>query len=316
MIRLKPIIRNDQGYALVTVLLIITVFMMLAIAFMGQSTNSMKQNSIIEEKSQSVALAEMGVSYFEHDVRNVYESNHQKVVNQVMLQREADRLILVYKSDEEYKQMAINLLKEILIRELDPSLMVIDDENSASFEIKNDTIYKSSKGINIDFDSFGNDNGKTTTIHAAMTIDFSNWMSAVEDVNIILPIFKENEKEINSVSISSNIEYPSSVLFEDIVTINGNHELEIQGDALFNDLLILHGNPSKLTVHGNAYFSTKIKKNENHDADLEELNICIKGKVYLLDGTDYKPYPNLINSCSNQKDDSPEPSSISITVTY
>ncbi|MFC7786034.1 hypothetical protein ACFQWC_16180 [Rossellomorea sp. GCM10028870] len=64
-------LKNEKGYALVTVLLMMVVFMVISLSFMGQSFSSVKQNKEVEKDYQSVALAEMGVEYFEGKIRNV-----------------------------------------------------------------------------------------------------------------------------------------------------------------------------------------------------------------------------------------------------
>ncbi|MEO2074635.1 MAG: hypothetical protein ABGX20_04490 [Bacillus sp. (in: firmicutes)] len=66
-------VKGEQGYALVIVLVVLTVFSVLFLAFMGQAFNSVKQNQVVEKSSQSVALAEMGVSYYDVAVQDIFE---------------------------------------------------------------------------------------------------------------------------------------------------------------------------------------------------------------------------------------------------
>jgi competence protein ComGC len=72
-------VKHEQGYALVTVLVIVTVFTVLFLAFMGQAFNSVKQNQAVEKTSQSVALAEMGVSYYDVAIQDIFEKMKSEI---------------------------------------------------------------------------------------------------------------------------------------------------------------------------------------------------------------------------------------------
>lgn len=106
-------LKNQSGYALVTVLLIITIFMMLFLAFTGQAFNTVKQNQVIEKDSQSVALAEMGVTYYEKAIQNVYYANITDIINAIasIRQKQTDGLLAdtngeeFQKLDAEVKQL-------------------------------------------------------------------------------------------------------------------------------------------------------------------------------------------------------------------
>lgn len=75
--------KNEKGYALVTVLLIITVFMIISLSFMGQAVNSVKQNQIVDVSSQSVSVAEMGVSYYQVAVKNAFLTKKLEYDNEI-----------------------------------------------------------------------------------------------------------------------------------------------------------------------------------------------------------------------------------------
>ncbi|WNS74473.1 hypothetical protein RRV45_16385 [Bacillus sp. DTU_2020_1000418_1_SI_GHA_SEK_038] len=171
------IVENEKGYTLVAVLLTVTIFMLLAFSFMGQAANSMKQNKAVETKSQSVALAEMGVTYFQHAIQNIFKSNYQSIVQQVKSIRESDK---IKRTNDEYTQIAMNLMKDIIKNELNPTAISIDDNPGANFSIqynKNSNLKQDGKVLKIDFKSIGTENGKITTIETVMNIDFSELMS-------------------------------------------------------------------------------------------------------------------------------------------
>lgn len=60
-------IKNEKGYALVIVLLIIVLFMGLAATFMAGSLNHAKQEKVVDTGNQAVAAAEMGTIYYSSD---------------------------------------------------------------------------------------------------------------------------------------------------------------------------------------------------------------------------------------------------------
>ncbi|MGN7399838.1 type II secretion system protein [Cytobacillus praedii] len=173
-------VSNEKGYTLVAVLLTITIFMILAFSFMGQAANSIKQNKVIETKSQSVALAEMGVTYFQLAVQNVFKSNQQSIIAQVKEARNRDIKNGIFKADDEYIQYAIVLMIEQFKSKLKQTSISIDEKPNAKFNIQysENDIHSSGKEIMITFNSVGTENDKSTTIGTTMTIDFSNLMSS------------------------------------------------------------------------------------------------------------------------------------------
>ena len=58
-------LKNEAGYTLILVLLIITLFFIFSITLMGNLLNSSAQNNKTEEKIQEENLMQMGVSYVE-----------------------------------------------------------------------------------------------------------------------------------------------------------------------------------------------------------------------------------------------------------
>ncbi|SEM33450.1 hypothetical protein SAMN05192533_102221 [Mesobacillus persicus] len=76
-------VSNEKGYALVTVLLIIVVFMIVFVSFTGLAFNSVKQNDVIETTAQSIDLAEMGVSYYHVAIQGAFEEAKQEIDNNI-----------------------------------------------------------------------------------------------------------------------------------------------------------------------------------------------------------------------------------------
>ncbi len=70
-------IKNENGMALVTVLLMITVFSILGMAVISLSISNTKQVTKTEEEMQAVDLAEMGVIYY----KNAFIPNANEKLN-------------------------------------------------------------------------------------------------------------------------------------------------------------------------------------------------------------------------------------------
>lgn len=76
-------IKREQGYALITVMLIITVFTVLGFTFTAMAFNSVKQTQKVEKTSQSVALAEMGVSYLDVAIQEIFKNTKIEIEEKV-----------------------------------------------------------------------------------------------------------------------------------------------------------------------------------------------------------------------------------------
>ncbi len=164
--------QNEQGYALVTVLLIITIFMVIFLSFMGTAFSSVKQNDIVEKNSQSVAAAEMGVAYYQVEIQRMFESKQSAVNTYVS---SLANPATIFKREATIK-MASELQSMIPVG-TKPAAIPIDGHPSATFSIENfkavpDPVSTSNK-VNISFDIIGIDDGKPTKLTTNMTIDLN-----------------------------------------------------------------------------------------------------------------------------------------------
>lgn len=66
-------LKNQQGYALLIVLLIIVLFLGISATFLAGSLNNAEQEKTVDTTNQSVASAEMGVRYFTADFKRELE---------------------------------------------------------------------------------------------------------------------------------------------------------------------------------------------------------------------------------------------------
>ncbi|WP_034764562.1 hypothetical protein [Rossellomorea vietnamensis] len=163
---------NEKGYALVTVLLIIVVFMVISLSFLGQSFNSVKQNEVVEKNYQSVALAEMGVSFYQRAVKNAYLSNQENVVNQVNQMMATDRRNKVVKSKEYYNGLVVPLMKQAIQTSLESeqNTLRIEHRDNTFYSIQDVNLSSREKDIYITFSSLGKQEDEISTLSAEMII--------------------------------------------------------------------------------------------------------------------------------------------------
>ncbi|MFB5194749.1 hypothetical protein ACE198_07425 [Neobacillus sp. KR4-4] len=162
---MKNLMKNEQGYALVTVLLIITVFMVVFLSFMGQAFSSVKQNQVVEKKSRSVAAAEAGISNYQVEIQKTFESEQQTVSDYIR-----DRPLL--QDENKFKNEAAKKMAEVLQGK------IISTPTNAPYRMSNYIVTSdpdpSSSKVIISFNVIGNDNSKETTLFTKMTIDFAS----------------------------------------------------------------------------------------------------------------------------------------------
>ncbi len=268
--------KNEKGYALVTVLLMIVVFMVISLSFMGQSFNSVKQNKVVETNYQSVALAEMGVSYYRLAIRNAYLTNQSAVMTQVDYMVKTNSNNGVKRSNDYYLQQTISLMKQAIQSSLDSEKSIVEmDQSETAFKI-DDVIISSeidSSEITIDFTSKGMKDEEESNLKAQMvipinSIDISNDAGGGTSTSNELPDFDDIPKPegVSSECRSASVIYSSC----EQVLVEGSADFDGNGNGLGGKLiyttgsLVLSGNYNKMDnmkIHSDGSFS--IMKNMN-----------------------------------------------------
>ncbi len=72
-------LRNQNGTALIVVLLIITVFFVLGLSIISSALSNTRQVNNTEKEMQAVDLAEMGIIYFQTAVENAYKEVNKDI---------------------------------------------------------------------------------------------------------------------------------------------------------------------------------------------------------------------------------------------
>ncbi|MEH7304935.1 hypothetical protein [Neobacillus drentensis] len=162
--------KNEQGYTLVTVLLMITISMIIFLSFVGLSYSSVKQNQVVEKNSKSVALAEMGISYYQVAVQNIYEANKQAVNDQVKATIERDRATGL-KTETYYVDLGVSLMKEAIRQGLasERSSVTLEGKPHSTFSIQESNYFDVSKDKKILLKINGVENGKSTTLSTELS---------------------------------------------------------------------------------------------------------------------------------------------------
>ncbi|MDM5330828.1 hypothetical protein [Neobacillus sp. CF12] len=119
--------KQEQGYALITVMLIITVFTVLGFTFTAMAFNSVKQTQKVEKTSQSVALAEMGVSYLDVAIQDIFKNTKIEIEGKVARKE----LISVPQVIDYMKSSLKTGIKNITPEQIDPnsSYSIVKDDD-------------------------------------------------------------------------------------------------------------------------------------------------------------------------------------------
>jgi hypothetical protein len=91
-----------------------TIFTIIFMAFIGYSLNTVKQNQVVEKETKSTALAEMGVSYLQAAVTDIYNKNRNSVNTDIKKMMETDP----NRDDSYYIEQAMEMMKKNIKDEL------------------------------------------------------------------------------------------------------------------------------------------------------------------------------------------------------
>lgn len=310
---------SEKGYALVTVLFIITLFMILSLSFMGQAFNSVKQNKIVEKSSQSVAIAEMGISYYQVAVKNAF------------ITKKIDYDTKIKTTSLTKEQIATGIVNAITAALPNGTKTILDgkpaDVSETYYTIDGATVLNNSGIVTITFLVNGNKGTEKTPLKSEMSINLSDltiafgtdiptspgYVSIVQPTNISSACidppdnydFKENE-----CSSGILITRPDAEYIQNFQKFNGT----IYAMDTATGVLTLSGvgNKSSLKIHAPSLSLDGVQNNVQNvtmeikgdltfgghfDATSSSIyvggNVVVNGKFELHDNTD-KMYHTLI----------------------
>jgi hypothetical protein len=243
-------LKNEEGYALVTVLMIITIFMVVFLSFAAQSFSTTKQNKVVETRSQAVALAEMGVSYYQSMVYNIYLAKRDTVnsaINQYILDNKDNPSI----GEAAYKKKAIELMKtavedglaekhnQVVSAGTPSDIFIIELENGSEAEFQIELLepdplaVPTPDAVSFHFRSTGLENGKDASLSGTLNIALTfkpNGNSNGSTETKVLPTFIEFDPAGTNITQQCTNKRELSDLNEcDQILITANPEAEKNG---------------------------------------------------------------------------------------
>lgn len=277
-------LKNEQGYALVTVILIFLLLTLLMITFTTVSGSTMKQNARSEEKQQAVALAEMGVSYFQHAVENLFTYIMDDVENIIFEEKDTYTVIqhIANKLQEKVENKNLHNLKiPLQDSEIKTAYYQIqfDPEKDITFEKDIITIY---------FTSFGKINNAESKIQSTLTLDFKNSIQFQDSGNDD----HYTDDKIYDVVIRNSQELKDKLEGEPIknkkILIIGNHNLDLDGTFYFENSII----EARQNID-NKNVSIKLILNNNSAIEIRDYSkFYIFVKLHTLPHSTLKLYNN------------------------
>lgn len=249
--------KNEKGYALVTVLLISVIFVVLALAFFGQSLNSTKQFKKVEKHNQSVALAEMGVEYFYQAVSNSFLNNRDIVDSEIQALRQLHELEDIFWTEDQYKTETIRLMIEKISSDLNVENKEITINSEAKFAINSEgvgngyTIGRDGDKIKVIYISKGTSMKENTSLRASLSInlDGPNGGGAKKESIYTLPnynsIVKPKENYCEDPASLNKIGCPSIIFTKDWISIESNPD--VQDKTIYSNGTIEFKNMNKVS---------------------------------------------------------------------
>ena len=219
-------LKQEQGYALITVMLIITIFTVLGFTFTAMAFNSVKQTQKVEKTSQSVALAEMGVSYLDVAIQEIYKNTKIDIEGKVARQE----LISVPQVIDYMKSSLKSGIKNITPEQIDTNSsysIVKDDDKIEIIAIGN--------LLKIKVNVTGTKVNPNSTEDAVSTLFVEMAINNLGDINIIksddatAPEITFGQVTRPDVAVAAQCTNPLS--FENIGQSNGNNGNGINGNS-------------------------------------------------------------------------------------
>lgn len=265
-------LKNQNGIALVTVLLMITVFSILGMAVISLSISNTKQIAKTEGEMQAVDLAEMGVVYY----KNVFNLKAESAINKAIKEIEE------FNEGKDIDQQ-IPITKENILSNIKKDNFIPEIHDSTPKQIPNVTSPYSFKIENLE----------ATYIDYIISVKFNSvgYVNHEQGMKVEESITGTINLNIDKLLGSGGIEEEPPYVFED--TKMHDLELHIDGDADFkrvngqimNSNLYISGNATFGTINGGIHDSMLfISKKANFETingqDIKgNSKICVGGTI-------------------------------------
>lgn len=299
-------IKDERGYALISVLTIVIIITAFAMILIPKTLNTSLQVNQSEGNSQGKDLSEMGIKYTHaylqnlvtkaiNDAKadsrfNLYSTNRDELFCEKLKTR-----LTTFKTVDGYNRSILPATANYNIK-INNHELVRFNPSTISF---NNTTCTGFKSLIIPIQSIGKANGKKEkTIKANFVIENragdtpGRIIGGKIDPN---NLFFEEKNYFPQVTGNSVANLLGSVKFNVQVDIKGNSTLKLGGDAWFNSntdpSIKFAGSDSTLLVAGNAFFTKAVTFSGNSN------NICIRKNAYLLTDGEWKVYDAAKQNC-------------------
>ncbi|WP_160722007.1 hypothetical protein [Bacillus sp. USDA818B3_A] len=307
--------KNERGYALVIVLLIITLSMILGLALSGAVLTTNKQVYKSDNINKATDLAEMGITYYQTAINTLINDTQAAIkVNN--------------------KDFCTEFLNQETLKTSLYSSKPIDSTNNKYKIDKVAPIQCSNVGqFKFKFISTGTtSSGETKQLQGTISI---SQIRIGKDMPDYLAFTDPGINKLNYSITFPSTQYPLGVKFTSGLTIVGNNILTVVKSAYFNTLEInggsqvivqetaiinkitsVNGN-TNLKIYGDAIF---LSDTPRIDKIAGQADICIYGNIYTVKDNKLVDYPDFStyfkNSCQNTNSSWTVNPESGVTVTY
>jgi hypothetical protein len=279
------VMKNEKGYALILVLLIITISFIFALSMSGMALSARKQFNKTDEVNKATDLAEMGIAHFEAIVSRQVVAANAAAKAQVDTALEAS---LKWPNKgytiPDYDEVFYDTLASGVLNNNYPNLKI---EGSNTYKVSSPSLTKlQNHKIAVTFKSEGKTKYEAELLESTIFVEKINDDSRVGDAVPNKDSFKILEMNpFELIGGKENEIYPGSTFFTKSVTLKGNTTLKIDGDAFFNSDVTLKGG-DKIYVMGDAFFTTHLNKHSVNGNS----SICVLGKAYFVENNNVLDY--------------------------
>ena len=135
-------LKNEKGYTLAIVLLVIMLMFPIATMLLVANTNSSQQLQRTEDYNSSIAMAEMGIVFADEKIEHILQSELSTAIERYGTRADAELLIYTYLADR-----------------IEARLPVIQSHDNQSYSIQNVVATPLDDGINLTLSSLGTADG-------------------------------------------------------------------------------------------------------------------------------------------------------------
>ncbi|NRD76016.1 hypothetical protein HPT25_00650 [Bacillus sp. BRMEA1] len=295
-------IRNEKGYTLILVLIIMSVSMILSLGLIGGTLTASKQFNKTDNRNKATDLAEMGVTYFLQvnnsvlqEAKNSNPSNFCSTFTSIIKDQNNTRGYYTNKNVDGNNRYQITL---------DNNLTSSCSTNPNSFKV-------------VFYSTGTTDTNEKATLTGTFTISKQSISyprsgeSAPNQSN-----FSKRSYLYNEASNTGNKYYYGDITYNDqpkdvtlyntawfnSITLLGGRTLTINNDAIFNNISnmsdISMNGQSNITVNGDAIFYGQKPVKQT-----QKTSICVTGNPYYVQNgvltpfTDFGDYFQLTSGC-------------------